>query len=107
MDIRTFRIGDISEMRVLWNEVVLAGNAFPQTDPLRDDAEALSFFRRQTRTAVAVVPSEAGDQDRVVGLYILHPNNVGRWGERWDPGRAGGRGGDKWPPRAGVWGWRG
>ncbi len=78
MDIRTFRIGDISEMRVLWNEVVLAGNAFPQTDPLRDDAEALSFFRRQTRTAVAVVPSEAGDQDRVVGLYILHPNNIGR-----------------------------
>ena len=60
-------------MRAIWNEVVRAGDAFPQFDALADDAEAEAFFASQTRTAVAV-----DDDGRVLGLYILHPNNIGR-----------------------------
>ena len=57
----------------IWNEVVRKGNAFPQTD-LLDQASAARFFASQTFCAVAV------DQEEVLGLYILHPNNVGRVG---------------------------
>ena len=88
MRIRAYRTGDIPRMRAIWNEVVRAGNAFPQVDELADDEEAEAFFAAQTRTAVAVEredPSDAAPDahepapsGRVVGLYILHPNNVGR-----------------------------
>ena len=47
------------------------GGCVPQTDELDED-QAADFFSAQTRTAVA------DDDGRVVGLYILHPNNVGR-----------------------------
>ena len=75
-------------MRAIWNEVVRAGNAFPQFEELADDKEAEAFFASQTRTAVAVDCEDALGSDcdgdgsseagKVVGLYILHPNNVGR-----------------------------
>ena len=75
-------------MRAIWNEVVRAGNAFPQLEELADDEEAEAFFASQTRTAVAVDCEDAFGSDcdgdgssaagKVVGLYILHPNNVGR-----------------------------
>ncbi len=55
----------------IWNEVVRAGNAFPQFDEMSVE-EARGFFSDQSRCAVAV------DEGGVVGLYILHPNNVGR-----------------------------
>ena len=77
-------------MRAIWNEVVRAGNAFPQFEELTDDEEAEAFFASQTRTAVAVdcesAPAaergadDSPDSGKVVGLYILHPNNVGRCG---------------------------
>ena len=57
----------------IWNEVVEAGNAFPQTEPLTLE-EARSFFAEQSHTAVATV------NGRIRGLYILHPNNIGRCG---------------------------
>lgn len=60
-------------MTDLWNTVVEDANAFPQTDKLKQE-EADAFFAAQTYTAVAVSGSE------VVGLYILHPNNIGRCG---------------------------
>ena len=60
-------------MIVLWNEVVAEGNAFPQDEPLTEE-NAASFFSSQTVAAVAV------ERDEVRGLYILHPNNVGRCG---------------------------
>jgi len=59
-------------LRDIWNEVVLDGIAFPQDNPLGEDAA--SFFESQTYTGVA------DDNGDVVGLYILHPNNVGRCG---------------------------
>lgn len=72
--IREYRGSDISAMREIWNEVVRGGMAFPQIDELADDAEAEAFFGSQTVCAVA----EA--QQGILGLHILHPNNVGRCG---------------------------
>lgn len=72
--IREYRGSDISAMREIWNEVVRGGMAFPQIDELADDAEAEAFFGSQAVCAVA----EA--QQGILGLYILHPNNVGRCG---------------------------
>ena len=71
MEIRVFEKDDLGRMVEIWNEVVRAGDAFPQTDEL-DEAQAAEFFSAQTRTAVA------DDEGHVVGMYILHPNNVGR-----------------------------
>lgn len=73
MDIREWCEDDLAAMLPIWNEVVQAGNAFPQVDPMGAD-EARTFFAAQSRTAVAEMDG------RVVGLYILHPNNVGRCG---------------------------
>ena len=58
----------------IWNRVVEDGVAFPQTEPLTLE-EGAAFFAEQTLTAVAV------DKDgEVLGMYILHPNNIGRCG---------------------------
>ncbi len=72
--IRHFQESDLPAMRRIWNEVVDEGNAFPQEDDLTI-AAAEDFFSGQSYTGVAV--NEAGE---VLGLYILHPNNVGRCG---------------------------
>ena len=71
MEIRTYVDGDLGRMTEIWNDVVRAGNAFPQASEMSVD-QAREFFADQTRCAVAI---EAG---AVVGLYILHPNGVGR-----------------------------
>lgn len=57
----------------IWNEVVDEGTAFPQEELLTVQTGA-EFFAAQTYCAVAV------DENGVCGLYILHPNNVGRCG---------------------------
>ena len=74
INIRKYREVDLYDMIAIWNEIVEAGDAFPQEEPLtRETGE--EFFSTQTHTGVAV------DDDGVVqGLYILHPNNVGRCG---------------------------
>ena len=58
----------------VWNEVVTDGIAFPQEE-LLDEASGDEFFTGQSFTGVAL--DESG---MVIGLYILHPNNVGRCG---------------------------
>ena len=59
----------------IWNEIVEEGIAFPQEEIL--DAETgLAFFSAQSHCAVAE-NEEIGD---ILGLYILHPNNLGRCG---------------------------
>lgn len=60
-------------MAEIWNEVVEQGVAFPQTECL-DEKAAEEFFACQSFTAVA---QENGE---LLGLYILHPNNIGRCG---------------------------
>ena len=59
----------------LWNSIVRAGRAFPQ-DELLTLESGVEFFQSQTATVLAVEKSSL----QVVGLYILHPNNVGRCG---------------------------
>ena len=67
---------DLEQMLEIWNEVVHTGNAFPQTEPLTI-TEATSFFScEQSFTGVA----ESNSTKEILGLYILHPNNVGRCG---------------------------
>lgn len=76
MLIREYTEGDIPRMTVIWNEVVEEGVAFPQEEFL--DAESgREFFAAQSRCGVAV---DDDNDDRIVGLYILHPNNIGRCG---------------------------
>ena len=73
MMIREFKEEDITAMVRIWNEVVEDGTAFPQEELLDEDT-GKAFFSSQTYTAVA-------DHDgEILGLYILHPNNVGRCG---------------------------
>ncbi len=59
----------------IWNEVVEDGIAFPQEEFLTIDTGD-RFFSVQTLSAVAV----DADTGKVLGLYILHPNNIGRCG---------------------------
>ncbi|MDE6751549.1 MAG: GNAT family N-acetyltransferase [Eubacterium sp.] len=72
--IRQYNEADLSEMIKIWNEVVEEGIAFPQEEILNDES-GKEFFASQTYCAVA--DSENGN---IYGLYILHPNNVGRCG---------------------------
>ncbi len=71
--IRKYNENDLKEMIDLWNEVVEAGIAFPQEE-LLSYATGKEFFLTQTYCAVAM-DSENG---KIYGLYILHPNNIGR-----------------------------
>ena len=73
MEIREYRQDDLAEMVDIWNEVVRDGIAFPQEEEL-DLASGSAFFASQTYCGVAE------EDGHVIGLYILHPNNVGRCG---------------------------
>jgi ribosomal protein S18 acetylase RimI-like enzyme len=73
--IRKYNRQDTAAAMEIWNEVVREGVAFPQVEELTEQ-EADGFFSSQSYTAVAA-DNETGE---VVGLYILHPNNVGRCG---------------------------
>ena len=73
ISVRPYEESDIARMTEIWNETVEAGDAFPQDEPLSAD-EAVKFFASQTYCGVAEYKGE------VSGLYILHPNNVGRCG---------------------------
>lgn len=73
--IRGYHEKDIPQMMEIWNEVVKEGIAFPQKDCLNEET-AKTFFGEQTYCGVA----EDSDSGRLFGLYILHPNNVGRCG---------------------------
>lgn len=74
VSIRKYQTSDLKDMIRIWNEVVEEGVAFPQEDLLEEDTGP-AFFAEQTYCGVA--EDEAG---RVLGLYILHPNNIGRCG---------------------------
>lgn len=72
--VRGYTPEDIADMTAIWNEVVEEGLAFPQEECL-DETTGRAFFESQTYCGVA--EDAAG---RLQGLYILHPNNVGRCG---------------------------
>ncbi|MBC8530518.1 GNAT family N-acetyltransferase [Gehongia tenuis] len=73
MRVRAFQREDLAAAISIWNTVVEDGLAFPQTEPL-DEAGGLTFFLEQSHTGIA----DGGSGP--AGLYILHPNNVGRCG---------------------------
>ena len=75
IEIRAFMRKDIPEMLTIWNAVVEEGIAFPQLEILNDQS-GLALFEGQSFTGVAI----DWDGEKIVGLYILHPNNVGRCG---------------------------
>lgn len=73
--IRACRSEDILQMNRVWNEVVKDGITFPQTEIL-DKTKGEKFFASQSYCGVA----ENAENGEIVGLYILHPNNIGRCG---------------------------
>ena len=73
--IREYTEADTEAIGEIWNQVVDEGVAFPQEERLTNKT-AKEFFSEQTYTGVA----EDSDSGKAVGLYILHPNNVGRCG---------------------------
>lgn len=75
IEIKPFEKHFAAEAAAIWNKVVDDGEAFPQLDFL-DEKSAEKFFDEQDFTGIAV-NTETGE---VLGLYILHPNNVGRCG---------------------------
>ena len=70
MIIRGFTKDDLPEMISIWNEIVEKGNAFPQEESLTLKT-GFAFFNSQSHVGVAF-------DGEILGLYILHPNNVGR-----------------------------
>lgn len=73
--VRAYTEKDLLEMIKIWNEVVEDGIAFPQEELLTYET-GKAFFAEQTYNAVAADT----ETDEIYGLYILHPNNVGRCG---------------------------
>ncbi len=73
MMIRAYTPEDLPAMIEIWNEVVADGIAFPQEE-LLDEISGAAFFASQTFSAVAE------ENGTINGLYILHPNNIGRCG---------------------------
>ena len=61
IEIKVYEPRHLARMIEVWNGIVAAGDAFPQEETLTAESGA-AFF---------------GSHD-VLGLYILHPNNVGR-----------------------------
>ena len=73
--VRKYTDIDLPKMIMIWNEVVEEGIAFPQVD-LLNEYTGKDFFASQSYCGVA----EDIDTKNILGLYILHPNNIGRCG---------------------------
>ena len=73
IQIRAYQSKDAASAAQIWNEVVTDGNAFPQDTEMTANVANL-FFQEQTYTGIA----ENADTHEILGLYIIHPNNVGR-----------------------------
>jgi L-amino acid N-acyltransferase YncA len=71
--IRAYKTSDIKDMIRIWNEIIEEGITFPQEEFLNEES-AIKFFSEQTYCGVFE------EERKVTGLYILHPNNVGRCG---------------------------
>lgn len=75
IEVRSFCPSDSEKAAEIWNRVVEDGVAFPQEETLSAPG-AEEFFMSQTYTGIAY---DTGT-DEILGLYILHPNNIGRCG---------------------------
>lgn len=75
IEIREYSKDYIEEAIHIWNEIVEDGIAFPQIDSLTEESGD-EFFSEQSFTGIAYDK----DSKKIVGLYIVHPNNIGRCG---------------------------
>lgn len=75
INIRKYNKKDLPEMISIWNEIVEEGIAFPQEECLNENT-GKEFFASQSYCGVA----ENTQTKEILGLYILHPNNIGRCG---------------------------
>lgn len=73
LTVRKYGKKDLQSMTDIWNEVVAAADAFPQIEELTE-SESERFFSDQSYCGVC----EDTQTGEIVGLYILHPNNIGR-----------------------------
>lgn len=73
--VRPYTEDDVLPMTRIWNEVVEEGMAFPQLDTL-DGSSGAVFYAAQSHCAVA----EDLESGEILGMYTLHPNNIGRCG---------------------------
>ena len=73
MIVRQYAQADLDAMIRIWNEVVAEGCAFAEEEGF-DLESGAAFFASQSYTGVAEIDG------KILGLYILHPNNVGRCG---------------------------
>lgn len=73
--IKAYEEGDVRDMIAVWNEVVEEGVAFPQEEFLTERT-GRTFFAEQSYCGVA----KEQETGKILGLYILHPNNIGRCG---------------------------
>lgn len=71
MQIGEYRAEDLPALMRIWNRVVEDGMAFPEEAPLAME-EMAGFARQQSFVGVA------REGATPVGLYILHPNGIGR-----------------------------
>ncbi len=71
--IKPYSIKYIDEAIDIWNSIVQDGIAFPQTEQLTAES-GHNFFTEQSFTGLAI----ESESNTVAGLYILHPNNIGR-----------------------------
>ena len=71
MEIREYTQKDLPQLTKLWNEITEDGSYFPGEEIL-SQKEAAEMFAAQTAVMCAV------EEERILGFYILHPNNVGR-----------------------------
>jgi len=62
---------DLEQITQIWNEVLEAGDAFPGEAPL-SAREMRELLAQQTKTVCAYRDGQ------VAGLFVLHPNNIGR-----------------------------
>ena len=70
---RSYLAEDLEQMRAMWNEILEDGNAFPGDELLTQETFP-EMLRQQTAVNCMLL-----DQ-KLVGFYILHPNNIGRCG---------------------------
>ena len=63
----------LKETLEIWNNVIEEGMYFSQIEKLKEE-DADEYFNSQDYTGIAL------DNEKVYGVYILHPNNIGRWG---------------------------
>ena len=75
VEIKKYMETDVKEAIAIWNDVVRDGVAFPQMEEL-DEMSGNAFFKGQSYTGIA----RDTDTHEALGLYILHPNNIGRCG---------------------------